>query len=136
MGVASFLQIASSAVIVRNVTQEAAPPLPTNSGRRLLGARALVVYTVVLQPTVDMTVQAVETALTASTLQSSLSASLVEAGIIGAATSVATVTNVSPTASPTFSPVTSSSVSLHYGYDSFLPLGAVCSTLLAIVLSF
>jgi hypothetical protein len=137
MGVASFLQIPTTAVTVRNVTQEPPPSPPSlDTGRRLLGAQALVVYTVTLQPTVDMTVQAVETALTAPTLQSSLSASLVVAGIIGASTSVATFTNISPTATPTSSPVSSSSVSLHYGYDNFLSLGAVCSTLLAVLLSF
>jgi hypothetical protein len=137
MGVASFLQITTTAVTVRNVTQEPPPSPPSlDTGRRLLGAQALVVYTVTLQPTVDMTVQAVETALTAPTLQSSLSASLVVAGIIGASTSVATFTNISPTATPTSSPVSSSSVSLHYGYDNFLSLGAVCSTLLAVLLSF
>lgn len=134
MGVATFLQIAPSAVTVRNVTQEAAPATTTN--RRLLGAQALVVYTVTLQPTVDMTVQGVETALTAPTLQSSLSASLVAAGIVGASTSVATVTNISPTASPSSSPVSSSSTSLHYSYDSVLSLGAACSTLLAVLLCF
>jgi hypothetical protein len=134
MGVASFLQIAPSAVFVRNVSQEATPA--TEISRRLLGAQALVIYTVTLQPTVQTTVQDVETALTAPTLQSSLSASLVAAGILGASTSVATFTNISPTASPSLSPVSSSSVSLHYSDDGFLSLSAVCFTILAVLLSF